>query len=105
MENNNLIKQVDAVLKMNKAGEEIIEIMLNGSTYSLNFTKEDQSYLRDFFKVCILELLKNEFKLVLKKDDSVKNEIIIKVSEDYINELNKELKSCFSEITKNTNNL
>lgn len=105
MENNNMIKEVDAVLKMNEAGEEIIEIKLNGSTYSLNFTKEDQSYLRDFFKVCILELLKNEFELVLKKDDSVKNEIIVKVSEDYINDLNKELKICISEITKKTNNL
>ena len=99
MENNSSIKKVDAVLKMNSKNEEIIEIQLN--VYSFNFTKEDQSYLRDFFKVCILELLKEEFEFVFKKDESIKNEIIIRVSQEYIDDLNKELKSCLNEINKN----
>lgn len=101
MENNSSIKKVDAVLKMNSKNEEIIEIQLNGNVYSFNFTKEDQSYLRDFFKVCILELLKEEFEFVFKKDESIKNEIIIRVSQEYIDDLNKELKSCLNEINKN----
>lgn len=103
MEKNNSIRKIDATLKMNSKNEEIIEIKLNDNVYSFNFTQEDQSYLRDFFKVCILELLNKEFEFTFKKDESVKNEIIIKVSQEYINDLNKELKSCIVEINKKAN--
>ena len=104
MESAKEIKKVEAVLRLNERNEEVIEICIAGNTYNLNFTKENQSYLRDFFKACIAELLKQEFQFVFKKDDSVKNEIIIKISEEYINDLNKELNSCLLEINKNVNN-
>ena len=102
MESENKVKQITAVLKLNSSNEEIIEIPINGITYSLNFTKEDQTYLRDFFKVCINELFVNEFEFTLDVDDVVKNEIIIRVAKEYIHDLNNELKSCLAEINKKT---
>ena len=103
MESESKVKQIITVLKLNSSNEEIIEIPFNGSTYSLNFTKEDQTYLRDFFKVCINELLVNEFEFTLNIDDAVKNEIIIRVAKEYIRDLNNELKSILAEINKEKN--
>ncbi len=100
MENDDDIKKISATLKMNSSNEEGIEITLTKKTYFISFVKEDQSYLRDFFKDCIDELLNHTFEFEFQKDESIKNEIIIKVSEDYIRDLNKELASCAAEINK-----
>ena len=94
------IKKVDATLKLNALNEEIIEIVLLSKTYEINFTKEDQSYLRDFFKACIESALTENFEFEFKEDLSVKNEIVIRVARSYINDLNKEMKNCLEEINK-----
>ena len=102
MANEAVIKKIDALLRLNSSNEEIIEISLSTKIYEINFTKDDQSYLRDFFKDCIDALLKDSFELEFKSDGSVKNAVIIKVAEEYINDLNSEIKNCITEINKNT---
>ena len=102
MEKDNKAKTIDAVLKINSSDEEVIEMAIGEEIYCLNFTKEDQSYLRDFFKKCIDELLKNPFVFEFKKDPSIKNEVLIKVASDYITDLNKELNNCIEEINRNS---
>ena len=95
------IKEIEAVLKLNTRNEEVIEVVLNGIIYELNFTKEDQSYLRDFFKQTLEIALNDPFIFKFSNDGTVQNAIIIKVADEYIKELNTELANCLSEILQN----
>lgn len=102
MESIKQTEKVKAVLKLNANNEEVIEIILDEQAFQINFTKEDQSELRDFFKFCIEKLLKEPFELEYSQDSSIDNQLIIKVAKEYINDLNTEIKQCLEDIVNNT---
>ncbi len=96
------IKEIDFTLT-NKNGKEELITNLDGNDYSIDFTSDNQTNLRNFFMVVLKLLKKEKFHFKFVKSNEVKNEMIIKVSLGYIIEINKEIDSILQKIESATN--
>lgn len=88
---------VDFILKK-VDGKEQISCNLNKNVYSIDFTSNDQSKLRDFFLIVLKKLESGKFHFKYVKDSDFSNSIFEKVAEEYISGLNKEIDSIYTEI-------
>ncbi len=86
---------IDFILKKDEAGHEIMECEIDGSSYQLDFTSENQDYLRGFFMAAIRHLQKEKFHFRYTKEEDFANTILEEVARDYISRLNMELDSVF----------
>ena len=84
---------IDFTLKKSDDGREIMECEIDGNTYQLDFTTENQDYLRSFFMAAIRHLQKEKFHFKYKKADGFINTILEEVARDYVSRLNMELDS------------
>lgn len=85
-------EQVQIFLKKDPtSNNEILETNINGNVFKIDFVSEEQNYLRNFFNACLKKYNSKPFEFKFERGTEVQNDIIIKVSEDYIVELNKEL--------------
>ena len=89
------ITSIDFTLKRNDDGCEIMECIIDGNTFQLDFTSENQDYLRGFFMAAIRHLQKERFHFQYNKADDFTNAILEEVARDYISRLNSELDSVF----------
>lgn len=89
------ITGIDFTLKKGDDGREIMECEIDGETYHLDFTSENQDYLRNFFMVAIRHLQKEKFHFQYNKAEDFTNTILEEVARDYVSRLNMELDSVF----------
>ena len=89
------ITSIDFTLKRNDDGCEIMECKIDGNTFQLDFTSENQDYLRGFFMAAIRHLRKEKFHFRYTKEEDFANTILEEVARDYISRLNMELDSVF----------
>ncbi|MCH4282855.1 MAG: hypothetical protein LKF83_06920 [Solobacterium sp.] len=78
-----------------KDGKDILEFELD-EIYSIDLNSEDQSSLRVLFGEMICEYIKTPFQLSLKLSEGYTKQLFIEISNEYINQLNKELLSIIS---------
>ena len=82
----------------NASGKEELKTNVGGHEYSIDFTSDDQSKLRDFFLACLNELKQSQFKFKFVDLNEVTSDVLKIVSQNYINELNKELEKVYEKI-------
>lgn len=87
------ITSIDFILKKNDDGSEIMTCDLDGNTYQLDFTSENQDYLRGFFMAVIRHLQKERIHFKYMKTDDFSNILLEEVAKDYVSNLNKEIDS------------
>ena len=87
---------IDFTLKKNDDSHEILECKLDENTYQLDFTSDNQDYLRNFFMASIRHLQKERFHFRYVKEDGFSNAILEEVASDYVAHLNMELDSVFN---------
>ena len=87
------ITGIDFTLKTGDDGCEIMECEIDGNTFQLDFTSENQDYLRFFFMAAIRHLQKEKFQFQYNKADGFTNTILEEVARDYVSRLNMELES------------
>ena len=75
-----------------------MECELEGNTYQLDFTSDNQDYLRSFFMAAIRHLKIEKFHFKYLKSDEFSNTILEEVAGDYVSRLNMELDSVFDGI-------
>ena len=92
MENTD-ITSIDFILKKSSDNREIMECRLNDNTYELDFTSDNQDYLRSFFMAVISKLQTEKFCFKYVKDENFSNTILEEVANDYVSHLNMELES------------
>ncbi len=80
-------------------GKEELTTLLADVSYSIDFTSEDQSSLKDLFVAILKQLESGKFHFSLETDPDFKNELFIGVANDYIAMLNKEIDSVFCEMS------
>lgn len=87
------ITNIDFTLKKSSDGREIMECEIDGIVYQLDFTSDNQDYLRGFFMAVIQHLQKEKFHFRYTKVDNFTNSILEEVANDYVTRLNMELDS------------
>ncbi len=92
---NTDITSIDFVLKRSDDGREIMECVLEDSIFQLDFTSENQDYLRSFFMAAIRHLQKEKYHFNYVKAEGFSNTILEEVASDYVTHLNMELDSVF----------
>lgn len=90
--------KLEMTLKLNSSNEEVLECLVDGVTYSLNFASDNQNSLRKFFLVVLNKAKTCDLEFDYKKDSSFNNAIFETVSQEYIAGLNSEIKSIREEI-------
>ncbi len=94
------ITNIDFTLKKGDGGREIMECEIEGEVYRLDFTSENQDYLRSFFMAAIRHLQKERFHFQYNKADDFTNTILEEVARDYVSRLNMELDSVFGGLAE-----
>ena len=84
---------IDFILKKSDDGREIMECELEDTLFQLDFTSDNQDYLRGFFMTAIRCLQKGKYRFRYSKDVGFSNTILEEVASDYVNQLNMELES------------
>ena len=87
------ITSIDFILKKSDDGREIMECELEDTLFQLDFTSDNQDYLRGFFMTAIRLLQKEKFRFRYVKDVAFSNTILEEVADDYVKQLNMELES------------
>ena len=87
------ITSIDFILKKSDEGREIMECELEDTLFQLDFTSDNQDYLRGFFMTAIRHLQKGKYRFRYVKDVGFSNTILEEVASDYVNQLNLELQS------------
>lgn len=88
---------ITVTLRINSEGNEVLHFDGAAEDLDIDFTKSDQTSLRKLFRWLLDEQLKQRASLKLVKDPSVKNVTYQKVADDYINDLDAEIDSFFTE--------
>ncbi|MCR4698525.1 MAG: hypothetical protein K5762_04070 [Bacilli bacterium] len=91
------IEKIDFTLTTD-SGKEGLKTTIDGKEFFIDFTNEDQTSLRDFFAIVLKQLEKNLFNFEFIDPDIVKNEMLKKVSKEYIDMLNNEINVVYQEI-------
>ena len=86
---------IDFILKRSDDGREIMECVLEESVFQLDFTSDNQDYLRSFFMAAIRRLQKEKFNFKYDKAEDFSNTILEEVASDYVARLNEELDSVY----------
>lgn len=86
---------IDFILKRSDDGREIMECVLEESVFQLDFTSDNQEYLRSFFMAAIRHLQKEKYHFKYVKAEDFSNTILEEVASDYVTHLNMELDSVF----------
>ena len=103
MENGNK-KTINVSLTINSLNEEVLKFIFDSLEYELNFVSEDQTCIRNLFKSLLENIYKfDDFEITYSVDEQVKNDTIKKVAKGYVDDLEKEIKSCILEIKKRRN--
>ena len=103
MENGNK-KTINVSLTINNLNEEVLIFKFDNLEYELNFVSEDQTGIRNLFKSLLENIYKfDDFEISYSVDEQVKNDTIKKVAKGYVDDLEKEIKSCILEIKKRRN--
>lgn len=98
MENMDSITEIEMLLKKDNNGNEILSCQINEKQFSIDFTEEDQAYLKQFFMTIIKELKNNKIHFVLNEIGSLNNELLLNVSKEYINDLNCEIDAIYETL-------
>lgn len=93
-------QKIKAILSKKDGEEETISIVINKKEFKIDFSSKDQSKLQDLFLNILNELEKHLLVLEYEKDADYKNAMIESVAQEYINDLNNEIKSCYGEIQR-----
>ena len=94
------ITNIDFTLKKGDDNHEIMDCEIEGDVYRLDFTTENQDYLRGFFMAAIRHLQKEKFHFRYVKSEDFTNIILEEVAKDYISRLNMELDSVTEGLEK-----
>ena len=86
---------IDFILKRSGDGREIMECVLEESVFQLDFTSDNQEYLRSFFMAAIRHLQKEKYRFKYVKEEDFSNTILEEVASDYVARLNMELDSVY----------
>ena len=79
--------------------KEVLYCRIDDNDYFLDFTNENQDYLRSFFNLIIHKLKYEKIQFVFDEDNSsIKNEMLISVSKEYINDLNTEIELVYHNL-------
>lgn len=92
--------KLDMILKMVDE-KEMLEIMVEKTKYTIDFTSSDQSKLREMF-LAVLEIMTEKNKCVefdYQKDAGFNNELYENVASEYVAGLNSELKTIFQHMS------
>jgi hypothetical protein len=90
--------KLEMLLKHNLKNEEILECIVDGAVFSINFTSDNQNQLRMFFLVVLKKAMESEIEFVYRKDDSFNNVIFEEVAQEYVKGLTDEIKNIRAEI-------
>ena len=86
---------IDFILKKGDEGREVMECVFEDTTFQLDFTSDNQEYLRRFFMAAIRRLQKEKYHFKYVKADNFSNTILEEVASDYVTHLNMELDAVF----------
>ena len=92
---NTDITSINFILKKNDDGREVMECVFEDVTFQLDFTSDNQEYLRSFFMAAIRHLQREKYHFNYVKVDCFSNTSLEEVARDYVTRLNMELDSVY----------
>lgn len=80
-------------------GEDVLEFNINSDlTKQIDLNNKDQTGLRELFYDVINQAFEEEFQFILNVNPNYKKTLYIEISEEYIKQLNSELKKIIQDI-------
>ena len=98
MENTDSIFEIEMIFEKDDSDNEVLTCQIDDKQFVIDFTKDDQAYLKIFFLTVIKELKKNKFHFKLNESKNLNNVLLLEVSREYINDLNAEIDVIYNNL-------
>ena len=74
-------------------GKDVLQLNLVNGTVNIDFNSTDQTSLRNVFYAIINNILQEDFEFELDISEGYKKQLYIDIAQEYLKQLNTELKS------------